>query len=505
MQAYILRRLLIMIPTFCGISLIVFLVLNLAPGRPGAQQQSTDLASDLRGEATQESFRIFREQFSLDKPILFNSRFALEASELEQQLKVTARLTPATAAEQIAAREALEDFGGYAIPHLIALIAAADKQVRAAGGTDGQPAVSEPAEVTAARKLRDVGVYFLKLNARQPLVDPFNPNPSAELRTQNQQIDRENAEVSNWSYALDAPEAEKREILDRWQAWYTTRSERYQYTALEKVRIFFLDTRFARYWRNLVHLDFGVSLVSREPVMDTLLAKLKYSLSLSVVSLLLAYLVSIPLGIFSAVKKDTPGDRALTVALFMLYSLPSFFVATLLLIYFSKGSDIPWLRWFPTGGWQSQNFDQLTTWGQLKDIAWHLVLPLFCLTYGSLAALSRYMRTGLLEVIRADYVRTARAKGLPESEVIGRHALRNGLLPILTLLAGLLPAVLGGSVIVEYIFGIPGMGLWVIEAIYQRDYNVIMAIQLSSTVLVLVGLLLTDLSYALVDPRIRYQ
>jgi ABC-type dipeptide/oligopeptide/nickel transport system permease component len=114
------------------------------------------------------------------------------------------------------------------------------------------------------------------------------------------------------------------------------------------------------------------------------------------------------------------------------------------------------------------------------------------------------MRTGLLEVIRSDYVRTARAKGLPESLVVGKHALRNGLMPILTLLAGLLPAVLGGSVIIEYIFGIPGMGLWLIDSIYQRDYNVIMAVQLLSTILVLWGLLLTDLSYALVDPRIRY-
>jgi peptide/nickel transport system permease protein len=130
---------------------------------------------------------------------------------------------------------------------------------------------------------------------------------------------------------------------------------------------------------------------------------------------------------------------------------------------------------------------------------------MFCLTYGSLAALSRYMRSGLLDVIRADYIRTARAKGLTETVVIGKHALRNGLLPILTLLSGLLPAILGGSVIVEYIFGIPGMGLWVVEAIYQRDYNVVLVVELFSTILVLVGLLFTDLSYALVDPRIRYE
>jgi peptide/nickel transport system permease protein len=222
-------------------------------------------------------------------------------------------------------------------------------------------------------------------------------------------------------------------------------------------------------------------------------------------SLLLAYLIAIPLGIFSAVRKGTPEDRALTLGLFMLYSLPTFFVATLLLYFFSEGSDYRSLRIFPTGGFMSADTSDLTTWGALRDLLWHLILPLFCLTYGSLAALSRYMRTGLLDVIRADYIRTARAKGLSERTVIGKHALRNGLLPILTLLAGLLPAILGGSVIVEYIFGIPGMGLWIVESIYQRDYNVILVVELFSTILVLVGILLTDLSYALVDPRIRYE
>jgi peptide/nickel transport system permease protein len=255
----------------------------------------------------------------------------------------------------------------------------------------------------------------------------------------------------------------------------------------------------------VLRLDFGVSLVTHEPVVATMLGKLKYSLVLSVGSLLLAYAISIPLGIYSAVKKDSFWDRVLTVKLFVLYSLPSFFVATLLLYFFSTGSNIPAFRFFPTGGFESGDTSDLTVFGKARDFAWHLVLPMFCLTYGSLAALSRYMRSGLLDVIRADFVRTARAKGLSERVVIGKHALRNGLLPILTLLSGLLPAILGGSVIVEYIFGIPGMGLWIVEAIYQRDYNVILVVELFSTVLVLLGLLLTDLSYALVDPRIRYE
>lgn len=479
MKAYVIRRLLIMIPTFFGISLVLFALLNFAPGRPG--QQAADVASDTRNEQTQESQRIFREQFFLDKPVFFNTRFALDPEAVRRDVALAAGVAQGSSGERIRAQEELEDLGRYAVPHLIALLD--DRDVR----------------------IRDAAAFFLRRNAQRPLIDPFDPNPSEETRAQNRAIDRENTELRELRYRPSDPEEQKQAVIAAWKRWYAANRERFTFDGWDKVRIFFTDTRFARYWVNLFRLDFGVSLVTREPVVSTLVSKLKYSLSLSVTSLLLAYLIAIPLGIFSAVKRNTTADRTLTTALFMLYSLPSFFVATLLLYFFSEGASTQALRLFPTGGFQSREFHQLTTLDQIKDIAWHLVLPLVCLTYGSLAALSRYMRTGLLDVLQADYVRTARAKGLPESVVIGKHALRNGLLPILTLLAGLLPAVLGGSVIIEYIFGIPGMGLWIVEAIYQRDYNVIMAVELFTTVLVLVGLLLTDLSYALVDPRIRYE
>lgn len=484
MRAYVLRRLLLMIPTFLGITLILFAVLNLAPGRPGAQQ-SADLAKNARSEQSQESFRIFREQFSLDKPVFLNTRLSLRTPDVAKDVRLAAGSAPGTSAEKIAAEERLEDLGQYAVPHLVTILREADQ--------------------SGDISVRDAAVYFLRQSAPRSLEDPFSRNPTQEILAQNRRIEAENAELRRLRYALDAPEPEKRRVIDGWNRWYEAHASRFRHGFRSKVRILFTDTRFARYMRNLLRLDFGVSLVSREPVMTTLLSKLKYSLTLSVGSLLLAYAIAIPLGVFSAVRKGSLADRAVTIVLFMLYSLPSFFVATLLLYFLSEGSDWPWLRIFPTGGFQGRDTFDLTSLGRLADLARHLTLPLFCLTYGSLAALSRYMRSGLLDVIRADFVRTARAKGLPESAVIGKHALRNGLLPILTLLAGLLPAVLGGSVIIEYIFGIQGMGLWVVDAIYQRDYNVILAVELLSTILVLFGILLTDLSYALVDPRIRYE
>jgi peptide/nickel transport system permease protein len=473
-----------MIPTFFGISVVIFVVLNLAPGRPGALE-SSDLAQQARNQDTAESYRIFREHFDLDKPVLFDTRFALSRAEVLDDVNVAAGERSANAAEKISAQNRLEDEGEYAVPHLVAIM--------------------KDADASHATARRDAAVYFLRLAAPRRLKQPFDRHPSAAVRAYNDEVQAETAKLRELRYALDAPEDEKRRVVQGWESWYDGNQARFRYGLGDRIRIFFLDTRFARYWANLLELDFGVSLVNREPVLSTLVSKLKYSLSLSVASLVLSYLIAIPLGVFSAVRKDSRADRVLTLLLFTLYSLPSFFVATLLLYFFSEGSDFPSLRWFPTGGFQSPGASEMTTFGTARDVLWHLVLPLTCLTYGSLAALSRYMRTGLLDVIRTDYVRTARAKGLPELAVIGKHALRNALLPILTLLAGLLPAILGGSVIIEYIFGIPGMGLWVVDAINQRDYNVVLVVELFSTVLVLVGILLTDLSYALVDPRIRYE
>ena len=484
MKAYLIKRILVMIPTFFGITLIVFAVLNLAPGTPGGLR-TADQASDGTGADTQESVRIFREQFNLDKPVVLNTLFMLEGAEVEQALRDALGEGGVGPAVRLQAEERLEDYGGYAVPRLADIV--------------------REAEARGEVRLRNAAFNRLQIAARRPLVTPFDPDPSPEVAALNREIDRENATLRSLRYESVDDDVAKAIKIEALLGFVDERAERWEYDFGDKLRILFLETRFASYLSNLVRLDFGVSLVSKRPVLDTLIEKLPYSLSLSVGSLVLAYLISIPIGIFSAVRSKSSADRVMTVVLFMLYSLPSFFVATLLLFFFSEGSYYESLRIFPTGGWQDANYQELTTLEQIRDVAWHLVLPLTCMTYGSFAALSRYMRTGLLDVIRADYVRTARAKGLPESEVIGRHAVRNGLLPVLTLLSGLLPAVLGGSVIIEYIFGIPGMGQWVIDSIYQRDYNAIMVVQLFSTILVLLGLLITDLSYALVDPRIRYE
>jgi peptide/nickel transport system permease protein len=186
----------------------------------------------------------------------------------------------------------------------------------------------------------------------------------------------------------------------------------------------------------------------------------------------------------------------------MLYSLPSFFVGTMLLYYFSAGGD--YFRWFPTGGIISLNTHRMTTLQKLFDSLHHLILPLVCLSYVSLASISRYARAGLIDVLHADYIKTARAKGLSERVVICKHALRNGIIPIITILGSIFPMIVGGSVIIEVIFNIPGIGLEAYNAVLVRDYNAIMAIQLISAFLTLAGILISDILYAVVDPRITY-
>ena len=253
---------------------------------------------------------------------------------------------------------------------------------------------------------------------------------------------------------------------------------------------------------NVLQLNFGESFKDRRPVIDKIREALPITLSLNLIEFFLAYLISIPLGVYSAMHRESFGEKALMVLLFVLYSLPSFWVAYLLLMYFASGDH---LNWFPLGGLMSEGADEYPFPLKLGNVMWHLVLPVLTMVYGSFAYLTRFSRTTMLEVVRQDYVRTAWAKGLSRKKVIWRHAFRNSLIPQITLLGTLLPALLGGSVIIEQIFGIPGMGKLAFEAISSRDYPTIMAITSISAFLTLLSLLISDLAYAFADPRISFQ
>ncbi len=254
--------------------------------------------------------------------------------------------------------------------------------------------------------------------------------------------------------------------------------------------------------KRIVTLDFGTSYKDHRPVWTKVKEALPVTLLLNLISILLIYMISIPLGIFSALSPESRLDKAVTLVLFLLYSLPSFWVAMILIIYLAGGE---YLNLFPVVGIFSEDLERLSFLGKMGNLLWHLVLPVTVLTYGGLAFLSRFSRAQLLEVIRQDYIRTARAKGLSERLVVFKHALRNAMIPLVTLMGTLLPGLIGGSVIVEQIFSIPGMGRLGFEAVLSRDYPTVMAIAAIEALLTLISLLISDLLYVVVDPRITFE
>jgi peptide/nickel transport system permease protein len=248
--------------------------------------------------------------------------------------------------------------------------------------------------------------------------------------------------------------------------------------------------------------DFGRSFKDQRSVLEKIGERIPLTITLSGLSILLTFAVAIPLGILSAVHTGTLLDRAITVFLYVLYSLPNFWIATLIIIFLCAGD---FLAWFPPAGVRSLDFDASWSWQRrMADYLHHLAMPLLCTTYATFAFLSRILRASMLDVKNQDYIRTARAKGLPERVVILKHVLRNSIIPLVTNLGLLLPALLGGSVIVETIFSLPGLGFLGFQSVLARDYPVIMGLFSITTALTLLGILLSDVLLALVDPRISF-
>jgi peptide/nickel transport system permease protein len=261
-----------------------------------------------------------------------------------------------------------------------------------------------------------------------------------------------------------------------------------------------LMVQYGKWLGRLVRFDFGDSFSQdRRPVTAKIAERLPVTILINVLSIGLILLVAVPIGIVSAVRRNSHFDRLTTIFVFIGFATPSFWLALLLM-------DVLGVRYglFPIVGLKSLGYEYLSWSEQILDMAHHLVLPVFVSAFGGLAGFSRYMRANMLEVIRQDYILTARAKGLTEKAVIWKHALRNALLPVITILGLSVPGLIGGSVIFETIFAIPGMGKLFYDGVMMRDYPLIMGILVIGAVLTLVGNLLADLGYALADPRIRH-
>lgn len=262
-----------------------------------------------------------------------------------------------------------------------------------------------------------------------------------------------------------------------------------------------IDNQYHHWISGFITGDFGISCRDQRPVAAKVKEALFWTLIMNIISIFLAYLIAIPLGVFSGVKRDSRFDKTSTITVFILYSLPSFWIATLLVMFFTTPEY--GMYWFAPIGLGDLSATA-PFWDRFWENAAHLILPILCLTYTSIAFISRQMRGAVIDVSNQDYIRTAKAKGLKNKSIIWKHTFRNSLFPIITLFAAIFPAVLTGSFVIEVIFAIPGMGGTVINSIFSQDWPMVYTILMLTAILTMIGNLIADILYTFVDPRVQF-
>lgn len=496
-----------MIPTTFGIALVIFGLYHVAPGDPALVAVGNQGEANASGGGDSES-RVdkFRRENGLDRSFLvqffdYIGPFNLSPdghpwfSSPRTERKVDETDVPV--ADGAGPRTIAEGRPVAIEPLYIATQAERDQL----DGWVGKLRESDGSEESHAKAASDIAA-FAKESAEgkdKALTHLFDGLFAEKLAGPNQvpaidRIDAVLAEVVGERPEL-APELVerdgKRHLVRRWFAWYFTDggADRVQNSGAEP-------------WDGLLYYgDLGRELESKRPVIEELAVRLKVTVPLALVAVLLTYLIALPLGIFSVRRQGTLADGALTLGLFVLYSVPTFWAGLMLILIFGKtGFDL-----LPVVGLYDKDFDTLSGPGKVWDVIKHSILPIVTLTYGGLAYLSRQMRAGMLDVIRQDYIRTAKAKGLSDDRVVYKHALRNSMIPVLTLLASILPILVGGALITEVIFNIQGMGKYAFEGLLKRDFSIVMATTLFVGIMTQIGILLSDIAYSLVDPRIRLQ
>lgn len=304
---------------------------------------------------------------------------------------------------------------------------------------------------------------------------------------------------------IDTTEADpeiRQRMLQGWNSWWQTHYYEYtRFSPLKRMGAVITETQYFKWIERFLTLDFGLSLKDNQPVITKIKEKIWVTLLLTIFATFIAYIISIPLGIVLGVKDGKLSESIISILLFILYSLPTFWVAMLLLRYLTGGDN--GILLFPLGGIMGDGFENKPLFEKSIDIMHHLILPVLCLSYVSISWLSRYQKVAMLEVLYQDYIRTARAKGLGKFAIMYKHALRNAIIPIITLFGLQFPFLIGGSVIIEKIFQIPGMGLETFEAIRYMDYNWIMGVTTIISISTMIGILISDILYALIDPRFK--
>lgn len=487
MLKYIIKRILFFVPTIFAISILTFIIMSNAPGDPAELMLNRSIGGD-GGQAAdklagEKAYSMVRKRLGLDLPLFYFSFSSMASTDtLHRILKADHRKTLA---------RLIHDYGNWkeieAYYHAIRQLELAVLDIP-----------KDTAVTTSLIVIRNA-INNLYLNYNDKAIHASFTEIKNHIQKNNKL-----AVVSDYVDKMISAYHTMQANATVWKNYipvihlHGTQNQYHRWLFGDAPWFGESDNEYLS--KGFIRGDFGISYFAKRPVGTLIWECIGYTMSISLISILITYLVSIPLGVFSAVNKGSTADQTISTTLFVLYSIPSFWLGTML-INFLCGGDF--LNWFPpTGVADVDEDDSFFVW--LGTQAYHLILPIFCWTYGSFAYLSRQMRGGMLAVLQQDYIRTARSKGLSNQKVVWKHAFRNSLLPVITIFSSVFPAMIGGSIVLEQIFTIPGMGKLGFEAVLRRDYPVVLTVTMFSSILTLVGYLVSDILYAIADPRISY-
>jgi peptide/nickel transport system permease protein len=483
MLLYVIKRILWFIPTLFVVTLIGFVLLANAPGDPVDALVSSNSGSALRtGSSIEQQKMHWRKQLGLDLPLFYFS--------------VTTQAEPDTL-YKIYDDNKLNVY--KALLHRSGNHNMVDEYFNA---------VSQCKQEYENKLLREEQLFPESFNYNRKQFSAISISLNALEKTADTSLQKHHLTVIDnnlYAFCKKSPNVSVpiKEAIKNLEV-HTSKYKNY----LPKI-IWYGNHNQYHHWlfggsgsKGIIRGDFGISYNKKEPVSTIIKDKIVWSLFFSVLSILLAYAISIPIGVKVAANPQSRFSKFSHYLLFMLYSMPAFFVGVLLLMLFANPDLLPLFP--PSGVKPIEGYD--TGAGIFEKLAVsfpYIILPLICYTYSSLAFISRLTTTSVQGELNMDYIKTARAKGLPEDKVIWKHALKNSLLPLITVFSSVFPGIVGGSVIIESVFTIPGMGLETIRAITAQDYPVVIAIMTLSAVLTIFSYLLADVLYAWVDPRIR--
>jgi peptide/nickel transport system permease protein len=491
MLAYIFKRILIFIPTLIVITLLGFVISVNAPGDPvermvSAAESGGEVNSQTRNQ--QEQIRFWTQKLGLDLPIFYVSLTTFAHPDTLYKIY--------DKNEREALDRLIYKYGNWKE------IEQYYKKLTAFSSLQLLP----PANDTAAMLQADRNKVLDAINRIKS--ETLHLKASHEEVVIKNQLAKISTLLAEYPFLTKAQQA-FRGVSTDYQQVINSATPWKKY--IPQVN-FYADNQYhhwlfgdgGKFSKGLLRGDFGISYTTKEPISDVIFSKIGWTLFFSLLSVMLAYAVSIPLGVRAAAKKGSKEDKTSSLMLFILYSIPSFWLATLLLMTFAN-PDV--LHWFPASGVKPvTGYEEGASFSDnVRASLPYMVLPAICYTYSSFAFLSRTMRVSMLESLSQDYIRTARAKGLPNKQIIWKHAFKNALFPIITVFGSVFPVVISGSVILESIFTIPGMGSETINAVHNNNYPMIIALLTITGVLTLIGFLISDILYALVDPRISYK